>query len=57
MGTDPEESVVSAAGEVHGYPSLFVTDASVIPTSVGFHPVLTIAANAERIASEIAGSV
>lgn len=57
MGANPEEGVVSAAGEVHGYPGLFVTDAAAIPTSVGFHPVLTIAANAERIASGIAGSV
>ncbi|MDQ3938774.1 MAG: GMC family oxidoreductase [Chloroflexota bacterium] len=57
MGQTAEEGVVSPAGEVHGYPGLFVTDASVIPTSIGFHPVLTISANAERIASAIIGSL
>lgn len=57
MGATAEEGVVSAAGEVHGYPGLFVTDASVIPTSIGFHPALTIAANAERIASGIVRSL
>ena len=56
MGDTAEQGVVSAHGEVHGYPGLYVTDGSVIPTSIGFHPALTIAANAERIAQAIASA-
>jgi cholesterol oxidase len=57
MGDTEEHGVVSPDGEVHGYPGLYVTDGSVIPTSIGFHPALTIAANAERIAEAIVGSI
>jgi len=48
--------VVSPFGEVHDYPGLFVSDGSVIPTSIGFHPVMTIAAISERIAENIVQS-
>jgi cholesterol oxidase len=48
--------VVSPYGEVHGYPGLFVADGSVIPTSIGFHPAMTISAVSERIADAVAGS-
>jgi cholesterol oxidase len=54
LSTDPSQGVVSTLGEVHGYRGLFVADGSVIPTSIGFHPCMTIAANAERIAEAIA---
>jgi cholesterol oxidase len=53
MASSPAGGVVSPDGEVFGYPGLFVADASVIPTSIGFHPALTIAAVAERIAESI----
>lgn len=56
MGATAEDGVVSGEGEVHGYPGLYVTDASAIPSSIGFHPALTISANAERIAEAIVGS-
>lgn len=48
-----ETGVVSPAGEVHNYPGLFVADGSVIPTSIGFHPAMTIAAISERIADSV----
>lgn len=51
-----DRGVVAPHGEVHGYPGLFVSDGSVIPTSIGFHPVMTIAAMAERIADAVVAS-
>jgi cholesterol oxidase len=53
LANDPSHGVVSTEGEVFGYPGLFVADGSVIPTSIGFHPCMTIAAVCERIAEAI----
>ena len=53
MGVDVGDSVVNRAGRVHGVANLWVTDASVFPTSMGVNPSLTIAANALRVAEEI----
>lgn len=50
LSESPDRGVVSPHGEAHGHPGLFVADGSVIPTSIGFHPCMTIAAVAERIA-------
>lgn len=50
MGTDPKTSVLDASCRVHGLHNLWVTDASVFPTSMGVNPSLTIAANALRVA-------
>jgi cholesterol oxidase len=52
----PGTGVVSPDGEVHGHPGLFVADASVIPTAIGFHPVMTISAVAERTAEAAVAS-
>jgi cholesterol oxidase len=54
LSDGPDRGVVSPAGEVHGHPGLFVADGSVIPTSIGFHPCMTISAVAERTAEGIA---
>jgi cholesterol oxidase len=56
MAPSPDAGVVSSEGEVHGYPGLFVADGSVIPTSIGFHPVMTISALAERTADYVVAS-
>jgi len=56
LADSPRDGVVSPEGEVHGYPGLFVADGSVIPTSIGFHPVMTIAAVSERIAEAVVAS-
>lgn len=53
LSESPAEGVVSTDGEVHGYPGLYVSDGSVIPTSIGFHPCMTIAGVSERIAERV----
>jgi cholesterol oxidase len=50
------EGVVSPDGEVYGYPGLYVADGSVIPSSIGFHPAMTISAVSERIAEAVTAS-
>ncbi|ASO19699.1 cholesterol oxidase [Actinoalloteichus hoggarensis] len=47
-GPDAAAGVVDDAGEVHGYPGLFVMDGSVIPAATGVNPSATILATAER---------
>ncbi len=56
LSDSPETGVVSPEGEVHHYPGLFIADGSVIPTAIGFHPVMTISAIAERIAEAVVNS-
>jgi cholesterol oxidase len=56
MADAPSGGVVSPEGEVFGYPGLFVADGSVIPTSIGFHPAMTISAVSERIAEHVVKS-
>ncbi|MBZ4417353.1 GMC family oxidoreductase N-terminal domain-containing protein [Myxococcus sp. RHST-1-4] len=54
LADSPERGVVSTEGEVFHYPGLHVADGSVIPTAIGFHPVMTISAVSERIAEAVA---
>ncbi len=56
MADVPERGVVSAEGEAFGCPGLYVADGSVVPTSLGFHPVMTLSALAERTAEQVARS-
>jgi choline dehydrogenase-like flavoprotein len=56
MGSDPKRAVVSPAGETHDLPGLFVVDASVLPTSLGVNPMITIMACARRVARFLAES-
>lgn len=48
MGADMRSGVVDHAGRVFGYDDLLVLDGSIIPTSPGPNPALTILALAER---------
>jgi choline dehydrogenase-like flavoprotein len=57
MGRDPRTSVLDEFGGYRGLENLFVTDGSIMPTSAGVNPSLTIAANALRAAQHIAGEV
>jgi cholesterol oxidase len=56
LSDSAEHGVVSPRGEVHSYPGLFVADGSVIPTSLGFPPAMTISALSERIAQAVVDS-
>ncbi|MGH8306818.1 MAG: GMC oxidoreductase [Gammaproteobacteria bacterium] len=54
MGTTPSDGVVNHAGEVFGYPNLYVADGAIVPHALGLNPSRTIAALAERNAARIA---
>lgn len=56
LSETPATGVVAPHGEVHGHPGLFVADGSVVPASLGFHPVMTISALAERTADAVVAS-
>lgn len=49
FGHDPKHAVVDAECRVFGHANLFVVDGSVLPTSLGVGPTLTIVANALRV--------
>jgi hypothetical protein len=52
-GTLGEPACHSCLRAAYSYPGLHVMDASVIPTSIGPNPALTIAALAEHMCSQI----
>jgi cholesterol oxidase len=49
MSERPEDGVVNHAGEVWGYPGLYVADGAVLPSALSVNPSLTIGAVAERV--------
>lgn len=53
MGHDPRASVVDPWCRAHDHANLFITDASVLPTSAAVNPALTIAALAIRTAQHM----
>lgn len=53
MGDDPLSSVVDANCKAHDLDNLYITDASVFVTSAAVNPVLTIVANAMRVADHL----
>ena len=50
MGPDPATSVVDPRGRVWQTDNLWVADGSIVPTSLGVNPQLTIMTLATRIA-------
>jgi choline dehydrogenase-like flavoprotein len=54
MGSDPKTSVVDTFCRSHDHSNLFITDATVLPTSAAVNPALTVAALAIRTAHHIA---
>lgn len=53
MAASIDDGVVDFKGEVFNYPGLYVVDGSILPTSTGANPALTIAAVAEFISDNI----
>ncbi|MCA9589925.1 MAG: GMC family oxidoreductase [Myxococcales bacterium] len=51
MGDSPQHSVVQSSGESWEVRDLYVADGSVLPTSLGVNPQLSIMAMAQRIAT------
>jgi choline dehydrogenase-like flavoprotein len=57
MGADADVSVVDTKGAVRGTDGLYVADASLLPTSVGVNPMMTIIACATHVANDVADSL
>jgi choline dehydrogenase-like flavoprotein len=55
MADDPSLGAVDDVGAVHGYEGLYCIDGSIIPTSLGVNPSLTISAVSERCAERLVG--
>ena len=53
MADSPDLGVVDDSGAVYGYEGLYCIDSSIIPTSLGVNPSLTIAAVSERAAEQL----
>lgn len=53
MAESPENGVVSHSGRIFNYPGLYITDGSIIPSSLIVPPSLTILALAERASDHI----
>ena len=56
ISDDTTQGVVDGAGQVHGYPGLYIADASVFPQPVGVPPSLSIAAWASHVAEGVGSS-
>lgn len=53
-GRERGAGVVGPDGAVHGAGDLYIADASLLPSSIGVNPMMTIVAIAARIARQIA---
>jgi choline dehydrogenase-like flavoprotein len=54
FGTDPKSSVLDRDNKAWGLDNLYVVDTSILPSSAGMNPSLTVAANAIRVAEHLA---
>jgi choline dehydrogenase-like flavoprotein len=57
FGSDPQHAVVDRDCRMFARPNLYVVDGSVLPTSMGVGPSLTIVANALRVAQVALASI
>jgi choline dehydrogenase-like flavoprotein len=56
MGADPKKSVVNPYGESHDVKGLYVTDASLLPTSIGYNPQETVYTLSSYISDHLVNS-
>jgi choline dehydrogenase-like flavoprotein len=56
MDVNPARGVTAPDGSVYGAEALYVADASLLPSSIGVNPMVTIAAMSARVARQIAAS-
>ena len=54
MDANPSRGVVGPDGAVHGASGLYVADGSLLPSSIGVNPMMTIIAMASRVARQMA---
>jgi choline dehydrogenase-like flavoprotein len=57
MGRDPATSVCDPNGAVRDTEGLHIADASLLPSSVGVNPMMTVIACATHVAGELAGTL
>jgi choline dehydrogenase-like flavoprotein len=57
MGGDADTSVVDPSGAVRGVERLHIADASLLPTSVGVNPMMTVIACATHVARDVGESL
>jgi choline dehydrogenase-like flavoprotein len=53
MSGDPKQGVAGTDGAVHGAESLHIADASLLPSSIGVNPMMTVIAFAQRVARQL----
>ena len=57
MDADPGRGVTGTDGAVHGAEALYVADGSLLPSSIGVNPMMTIIAMASRVARQAADRI
>jgi choline dehydrogenase-like flavoprotein len=57
MDADPGMGVVGTDGAVYGASSLYVADGSLLPSSIGVNPMMTIIAMASRVSRQMADAL
>jgi choline dehydrogenase-like flavoprotein len=57
MGSDADTSVCDPHGAVRGVENLFLADASILPTSVGVNPMMTVIACATHVAGDVGAAL
>ena len=57
MGSNADSSVTDTRGAVRGATGLYVADGSLLPSSVGVNPMMTIIACASRVARGVAAEL
>lgn len=57
MDADPKRGVAGTDGAVYGIEGLYVADGSLLPSSLGVNPMMTIIAMANRVATQMTESL